>query len=90
MNPTCFSLESKVDLHTAKAQLGGKVCVLGNVSPTGKFLSGSPQEVLKEGKECLAAWGDAPGHILTIGCDFPKQVPLENVMALMELKTFVR
>jgi uroporphyrinogen decarboxylase len=90
MKPTCFSLESKVDLKTAKEKLGGKVCVLGNVSPTGKFLSGSPEDVLKEGKECLAAWGDAPGYILTVGCDFSKQVPLSNVMALMELKTFVK
>ena len=86
MNPTCFSLESKVDLNTAKEILGGKVCVLGNVSPTGNFLSGTPEDVIREGKECLETWGDETGYMLTVGCDFPKTVPLENVQALMSLK----
>jgi len=87
IEPTCFSLESKVDLRVAKERLGGKVCVMGNVSPTGNFLSGSPEDVTAEGKDCLAAWGDDPGFILTVGCDFPKQVPLENVKALVKLKS---
>jgi len=86
--PTCFSLESKVDLRAARQKLGGKVCVLGNVSPTGKLLSGSPREVKEEAIKCVKAWGDTQGYILTVGCDFPKQVPLENVTALMELKSF--
>ena len=86
IEPTSFSIEAKVDLKTAKEVLGGKVCVLGNVSPTGNFLSGTPEDVIREGKECLKAWGDDPGYMLTVGCDFPKAVPLENVMALMSLK----
>lgn len=86
IKPDCYSLEAKVDLNTARELLGGKVCVLGNVSPTGNFLSGTPEDVEREGKACIAAWGDAPGFILSQGCDFPKKVPLENVMALMSLK----
>ena len=86
INPTCFSIESKVDLKAAKKILGGKVCVLGNVSPTGNFLSGTPEDVIQEGKECIETWGDETGYMLTVGCDFPKKVPLENVMALMSLK----
>ncbi len=86
INPHCFSLESKVNLKTAKEVLGGKVCVAGNVSPAGAFLSGKPEEVLREAKDCLAAWGDEGGYILTVGCDFSKNVPLENMMALMSLK----
>ena len=84
--PTCFSLESKVDLEVAGEKLGGKICVLGNVSPTGNFLSGTPESVIQEGKDCIKRWGDTPGFILTVGCDFPKKVPLENVKALMSLK----
>jgi len=86
INPTCFSIESKVDLKAAKKILGGKVCVLGNVSPTGNFLSGTPEDVIQEGKECIETWGDETGYMLTVGCDFPKKVPLENVMALMNLQ----
>lgn len=86
IGPNCFSLENKVDLESAKKILGGKVCVAGNVSPTGKFLSGSPQEVIEEARKCVANWGKGTGYILTVGCDFPKNVPLDNVMALMSLK----
>ncbi|MBP1719288.1 MAG: Uroporphyrinogen decarboxylase [Deltaproteobacteria bacterium] len=84
--PSCFSLEKKVDLRQAKEVLGGKVCVAGNVSPTGAFLNGSPEEVLAEARDCVRAWGPGGGFILTLGCDFPKTVPLENVLALMSMK----
>ena len=84
--PNCFSLENKVDLGTAKEVLGGKVCVAGNVSPTGAFLSGRPEEVAEEARACLGAWGKDGGYILTIGCDFSKDVPLKNMMALMSSK----
>ncbi len=86
IGPNCFSLEKKVDLRQAKQVLGGKVCVAGNVSPTGVFLNGKPEEVLAEAKDCVRAWGRGGGFILTLGCDFPKTVPLENVMALMSMK----
>jgi uroporphyrinogen decarboxylase len=86
IRPDAFSLESKVDLAIAKEILGGKVCVTGNVSPTGVFLSGTPQEVIREARKCIETWGKAPGYILSVGCDFPKTVPVENVKALMSLK----
>ncbi len=84
--PSCFSLESKVDLQAAKKMLGRKVCVAGNVSPTGAFLSGKPEEVAAEARACMDAWGDGGGYVLTLGCDYPKNVPFENAMALMSLK----
>jgi uroporphyrinogen decarboxylase len=86
ISPHAFSLEKKVDLRLAKEALGGKVCVVGNVSPTGAFLSGRPEEVAAEARGCLEAWGGGGGFILTVGCDFPKTVPLENIRALMSMK----
>ena len=86
IRPNCFSLEAKVDLKTAKQVLGGKVCVAGNVSPTGPFLSGTPDQVIAEAKGCILAWGGGGGYLLTLGCDFPKTVPVANALALMSLK----
>ncbi|MBT3388291.1 MAG: hypothetical protein HN417_10200 [Desulfobacula sp.] len=86
IRPDCYSLESKVDLGEARRVLGGKVCVLGNVSPTGSFLTGTAQEVCSEARQCLAAWGKPLGHILTVGCDFPNAVPLANIKALMSFQ----
>jgi uroporphyrinogen decarboxylase len=86
IGPDCFSLESKVDLERAAAILGGRVCVAGNVSPTGALLNGTPEDVVIEAKACVARWGEGGGFILAPGCDFPKRVPLENIEALMSLK----
>ncbi len=86
IRPNCFSLDQKVDLRQAKEVLGGKVCVAGKVSPTGVFLNGKPEEVLAEAKACVQAWGRGGGFILTLGCDFPKAVPSENIKALMSMK----
>jgi len=86
IGPSCYSLEAKVDLKKAKEVLGGKVCVAGNVVPTGAFLSGTPEEVIAEAQGCIDAWGEGGGYVLTLGCDFPKTVPFENAMALMSLK----
>lgn len=86
IGPDCFSLEAKVDLKKARELLGGKVCVAGNVSPTGPFLNGTPDQVVAEARACLDAWGGGGGYVLTLGCDFPKTVPVDNVMALMSLK----
>lgn len=84
--PNCFSLEKKVGLRQAKGVLGGKVCVAGNVSPTGAFLTGTPEEVIAEARQCVEDWGRGGGFILTLGCDFAKSVPLENALALMSMK----
>jgi uroporphyrinogen decarboxylase len=76
IGPNCFSIV-----------LGGKVCVAGNVSPSGAFLSGTPEEVINEANSCIQTWGEDGGFLLTLGCDFPKQVPIDNAKALMSLKS---
>lgn len=86
IRPHAFSMENKVDLKTAKGILGGRVCVVGNVSPTGAYLTGKPEEVIAEADACLSAWGEDGGYILATGCDFSNQVPLENMLALMSIK----
>jgi len=89
IRPDCYSLESKVDLGEARRVLGGKVCVLGNVSPTGPFLTGQPEDVCHAARQCLAAWGDPIGFILTVGCDFPRSVPMENIKALISFQQHI-
>jgi uroporphyrinogen decarboxylase len=86
IGPHCFSVDQKVDLKEAKEIFGGKVCIAGNVAPSGAFLSGTPEEVTNEASSCIEAWGGGGGFILTLGCDFPKHVPIDNVKALMSLK----
>ena len=86
--PTCFSLEAKVPIGMAKKVLGGKIAVAGNVPPTGAFLTGTPEEVIADAKAVIEGWGQGGGHILALGCDFPKEVPWENIQALMSMKEY--
>jgi uroporphyrinogen decarboxylase len=86
IRPDCFSLDQKVDLGRAKEVLGGKVCVAGNISPTGTFLRGKPEDVVAEARGCVRSWGKGGGFVLTLGCDYPKTVPYENIKALMSIK----
>jgi uroporphyrinogen decarboxylase len=86
LSPHGFSMENKVDLSAAREKLAGKVCALGNVSPTGNLLSGTPDEVQAESLNCLASWGESPGYILCNGCDFPKEAPLDNLLAMLSVR----
>ena len=86
IGPDGYSLEAKVDLKDAKSVLGGRVCVIGNVSPVGPFLNGGPEAVKAEAWQCIDAWGGDSGFILSLGCDFPKSAPRENLEALMSFK----
>ena len=86
VHPDCFSIDQKVDLRQAREVLGGKVCIAGNLSPTGSILNGTPPDVAADAEDCLRAWGHGGGFILSPGCDYPKTVPMENIMAFMSLK----
>lgn len=56
--------------------------VMGNVSPSAQFLSGSPKSIGEETLKVLAAC--APGHphfVISSGCDIPPRSPWENIEA---------
>jgi uroporphyrinogen decarboxylase len=82
----CFSLDYKVDLALAKAVVGDKMCLAGNIDPVAVLDQGTLEDVRTAGRACLqAVGGGADGFILTPGCDLPPTVTLENLKALLEL-----
>lgn len=79
-----LSLDDEVDLAEAKAAVGHRVTLLGNVRPTASMVLGTPAEVRANVRECLAKGHDSPkGYILGLGCALPINTPPENVHALM-------
>ena len=75
----------RVDLAEAKERVGDKVCLMGNVTPAETVLTGSPEDVDAEAKQCIDKAQDNPaGFILSTGCEVPINTPFENVHALME------
>lgn len=74
-----------VDLAEARARVGGRVGLMGNVRPSQTLLEGTPQQIEAEVIDCLRKAGDNPhGFILASGCEVPLNTPFESVTAMVE------
>ncbi|HII81417.1 MAG TPA: MtaA/CmuA family methyltransferase [Methanosarcina sp.] len=77
-----ISIEEKVSMKAAKEAIGDRARLIGNVSPSGTMLFGTPDVVKAEAKECLSAGVD----ILAPGCGIAPRTPLANIRALVEAR----
>ena len=79
-----LSLDDEVDLAEARAAVGDRVALLGNIRPTSVMVLGAPDDVRANVRECLAkAAGTPKGYILGMGCALPINTPPENIHALV-------
>ena len=79
-----FSLDNCMDLAEAKAFMGDKVALKGNVKPVETMVYGTVEDVMLESKECIEKCMDNPkGFTLSSGCTLPVETPPENVMAMV-------
>jgi uroporphyrinogen decarboxylase len=79
-----LSLDNVIDLAEAKAAVGDRIIVSGNVRPTETMFLGTPETVEENVKECLRkAWDSPKGFILSVGCGMPITTPPDNVHALV-------
>ena len=74
-----LSIEEKVDVATAKAIIGAKPTLVGNVSAARTLFSGTPDAVKAEALRAIAAGIDVLGP----GCGIAPRSPLDNVKALV-------
>jgi uroporphyrinogen decarboxylase len=80
-----LSLDDMIDIGEAKARVGDKVALLGNIRPTAVMYLGTPDDVRDNAKECLAkAWDSPKGYILGLGCGLPIDTPPANLHALVQ------
>lgn len=79
-----LSLDDEVDLTGARAVVGDRVALVGNIRPTATMVMGTPDDVRANVRECLLKGvGNPKGYILGMGCALPINAPPENVHALM-------
>lgn len=62
----------------------GRCILIGNTSPVGSLLTGTPQDVEREVNELCEAMDPYKYWILSTGCDIPEDTPLDNIAAFME------
>jgi uroporphyrinogen-III decarboxylase len=71
-----------VPLADARAAMGPKQILLGNIDPVKQLRNVTADEVTAAIAECHRQAGDR--YIIGAGCEIPRDTPLENVRALTE------
>ena len=80
-----LSLDNKVDLAVAKAKVGHRVPIMGNVDPVGIIYQGDRESIFAGVKEAIGKAYDNPcGYTPSTGCDIPIGTSLENMDIMME------
>ncbi len=81
----CLSLDNDVDLAEAKAKIGARVRLMGNVRPSEVMLQGSPADVRRAVIACVRKAHDSPrGYIVASGCSLATETPFANIQAMMD------
>lgn len=80
----CLSIDNAADLAEAKAMVGDRVRLMGNVSPSEIMLQGTPDQVRAAVRECVRKAHDNPkGLIVASGCSLPVETPFANIDAML-------
>ncbi|HXX11495.1 MAG TPA: uroporphyrinogen decarboxylase [Burkholderiales bacterium] len=78
----CVGVDWTVDLGAARARVGLKVSLQGNLDPGVLF---APPEVVRlEAGRTLASYGSGTGHVFNLGHGISPRTPPENVAALVD------
>lgn len=75
--------ETGVDLAEAAKRVPEDVIIIGNISPVGTLLHGTPAGVEKEVLALLDRMRPFANFVLSSGCDLPQETPIENIKAFM-------
>ena len=75
-------LDWTVDIGAARARVGMRVALQGNLDPA--ILLSSPQVVQREAAAILASYGKGSGHVFNLGHGISQHTPPENVAALIK------
>ena len=70
------------DFAEVKRQVGARVCLEGDLDPTGVLLQGSPGLVREKSLAVIRDAGPG-GLILSSGCEVPRDTPPENMRAMV-------
>ncbi len=74
-----------VDLSRLVGRVPKDLLVMGNVSPSAQFLSGTPESIRENTLQVMAAC--SPGHpnfVISSGCDIPPMSPWDNIDAFFK------
>lgn len=77
-----ISIDWRIDIDSARAQLGDDVAIQGNLDPCALFLP--PEKIEERVCDILQLAGNTPGHIFNLGHGILPPTPVENAVAMVE------
>jgi uroporphyrinogen-III decarboxylase len=78
-----LNFSHEVDIAEAKATMGHRVALMGNVPPLDVGVRGTPQDVERAARACLDRGAPGGGMILSFGGGVSPETPAANVDALL-------
>ena len=75
-------LDWTVDIGSARARIGDRVALQGNLDPS--VLFSSPDVIRREAARVLSSFGDGSGHVFNLGHGISRFTPPENVAVLVD------
>ncbi len=75
-------LDWTVDIGAARARVGTRVALQGNLDPA--ILLSSPETIRREAQRVLESYGPGHGHVFNLGHGISQHTPPQNVTALIE------
>ncbi len=76
--------DHQVNLTKAKSQIGDRITLMGNIDTNSVLQMGSAEEVEKACRKAIQAAAPGGGFILSGGCEIPKDMPDENMHAMLK------
>jgi uroporphyrinogen decarboxylase len=78
----CVGIDWTVDIGAARARLGSRVALQGNLDPATLFTN--PQTIRSQALQVLADFGHGSGHVFNLGHGVSQFTPPESVAALVD------
>lgn len=75
-------LDWTIDIGVARARVGNKVALQGNMDPMALF--GTPESIKNEVAAILKSFGSGSGHVFNLGHGISQHTPPEHVAALVD------
>ena len=83
LKPDVISVGPGADLKAVLDAARGKACIMGNVDPIEILMRGTPEQVEKDVERIMRIGREGTSFILDTGEMVPRDVPVENVRAMM-------
>jgi uroporphyrinogen decarboxylase len=83
LKPDVISVGPGADLKAVLDASRGKACIMGNVDPIEVLMRGTPGQVEKDVERIMRIGREGTSFILDTGEMVPRDVPVENVRAMM-------